>query len=335
MPFFDAILTWFDHRPAITALDWMVGLVAGILALWLLTWPRARPYIGRAHLTPLRSARTVTLQDPFLLRLAAFLFRPWLIQLAHWYRPQQRTRQQQRLIWGGLEHITLGAWVGFHLITAGIGILAATLVALLIGAGPLGSTLFILLASAVCAFLPEWWLADRIRRRDRLMESQLVPWLRSIASQLRGSTPLLDAILLATEILQRGETGVKLPPGFTDLYAEATLMSLRVDQGQLATDAIGEMAERCHRSDVRTAVLGMRRALVLGSTLADTLNCQAKTAQQRSRSRRLRSLAQRLTFVTGITVVAAFILYAGSIGDVLFVGIFGRVQRSPLKQGRP
>ncbi len=322
MSFFDSVINWLEHRPVVPALDWVVGLLAGILVLWLFTWPRARPQVGRAHLAPLRSSRAVTLQDPFLLRLAAFLFRPWLIQLEHWYRPQQRSRQHQRLNWGGLEHIALGAWVGFHLITAGIGILAAALVALLIGTGPLGSVLFILLAGAIYLFLPEWWLTDRIRRRDRLMESQLVPWLRSIASQLRGSTPLLDAIYVATDILQRGEANIKLPPGLTDLYAEAALMSQRMNQGQLATDALAEMAERCHQPDVRAAVLGMRRALVLGSTLADTLNYQAKTAQQRIRSRRLRSLSQRLTFVTGITVVAAFILYAGSIGGVLVVGIF-------------
>lgn len=324
MSLLQSVLTWWNQRPLVSALDWGVAILVGLLGLRLLTWPRARAQIGQAHLTPLHSSRinAVTMQDPFLLRVAAFLFRPWLIQLAHWYRPARRPRQEQRLSWAGLEHIALGAWVGCHLITAGIGMLAAALVALLLSAGPLGSLIFILLAGAIYALLPEWWLADRIRRRDRLMESQLVPWLRSIASQLRGSTPLLDAIRLATDILQRGDTSRKLPPGLTDLYAEATLVSQRMDQGQLATDALAEMAERCHQADVRAAVLGMRRALLLGSTLADTLNHQAKTAQQRIRSRRLRALTQRLTFVTGIMVVAAFILYVGSIGGVLVVGLF-------------
>jgi hypothetical protein len=308
--------------PVLTPLDVLVGLLVGLLALCLLTWPRARPRIGRAHLGPQRRAQGVTLQDPFLLRLAAFLFRPWLVQLGQWYRPQQRPRQQQRLLWAGLENISLGAWVGLHLITGVIGIIAATLLLLLFGADTLVSIVFLLVVGSLYALLPEWWLRERIQRRDRVMESQLVAWLRAIASQLRGSTPLLDAIRLATEILQRGEQHAKLPAGLTDLYIEANMMSQRMDQGQLATDALAEMAERTHQSDVRTALLGMRRALLLGSTLADTLNHQARTAQQRIRSRRLRSLGRRLTFVTGLTVVAAFLLYVGSIGGVLVVGIF-------------
>ena len=308
--------------PVITSLDVLIGLLAGALALCLLTWPRARPRIGRAHLGPSRAGQGVTLQDPFLLRLATFLFRPWLVQLGHWYRPQQRSRQEQRLLWAGLEHTSLGAWVGVYLITAGIGLLATTLLIVLFNIGWTAGPILILLIGGIYALLPEWWLRERIQRRDRVMESQLVSWLRAISSQLRGSTPLLDAIRLATEVLQRGEQQTKLPAGLTDLYTEANMMSQRMDQGQLATDALAEMAERCHQSDVHTALLGMRRALLLGSTLADTLNHQARTAQQRIRSRRLRSLGRRLTFVTGLTVVAAFLLYVGSIGGVLVVGIF-------------
>jgi hypothetical protein len=308
--------------PVVTSLDLLAALLVGALALCLLTWPRARPRIGRAHLGPRRGAKPVTIQDPFLVRLATFLFRPWLVQLEHWYRPDQRSRQRQRLLWAGLEQIPLGAWVGLHLLTAGIGVLAATLLLWLLGANLLGGLILLVIVGALYAFLPEWWLRDRIQRRDRVMESQLVAWLRAIASQLRGSTPLLDAIRLATEILQRGSQQVRLPQGVTDLYGEAALMSQHMDQGQLATDALQAMAERCHQSDVRTALLGMRRALMLGSTLADTLNHQARTAQSRIRSRRLRSLGRRLTFVTGLTVVAAFLLYVGSIGGVLVVGIF-------------
>lgn len=308
--------------PVITSLDVLIGLLAGALALCLLTWPRARPRIGRAHLGPSRAAQGVTLQDPFLLRLATFLFRPWLVQLGHWYRPQQRSRQEQRLLWAGLEHTSLGAWVGVYLITAGIGLLATTLLIVLFNIGWTAGPILIVLIGGIYALLPEWWLRERIQRRDRVMESQLVSWLRAISSQLRGSTPLLDAIRLATEVLQRGEQQTKLPAGLTDLYTEANMMSQRMDQGQLATDALAEMAERTHQSDVHTALLGMRRALLLGSTLADTLNHQARTAQQRIRSRRLRSLGRRLTFVTGLTVVAAFMLYVGSIGGVLVVGIF-------------
>jgi hypothetical protein len=308
--------------PVITPLDMLVAFLAGALALCLLTWPRARPRIGRAHLGPHRASNAVTLQDPFLLRLAAFIFRPWLVQLGHWYRPPQRSRQQQQLLWAGLEHVSLGAWVGLHLITAGIGVLAMAMLLILFGSGWPIALILLLVVGGVYAFLPEWWLRERIQRRDRVMESQLVSWLRAIASQLRGSTPLLDAIRLATEVLQRGAQQTRLPTGLTDLYVEATIMSQRMDQGQLATDALAEMAERCHQSEVRSALLGMRRALVLGSTLADTLNHQSRTAQQRIRARRLRSLSRRLTFVTGLTVVAAFLLYAGSIGGVLVVGIF-------------
>lgn len=310
------------NLPVITPLDVLIGLLAGALALCLLTWPSARPRIGRAHLGLQRAAQGVTLQDPFLLRLATFLFRPWLIQLGNWYRPQQRSREQQRLLWAGMESTSLGAWVGVYLITAGIGILAATLLTLLFGIGWPANLVLIVLVGGLYTLLPEWWLRERMQRRDRVMESQLVSWLRAISSQLRGSTPLLDAIRLATEVLQRGEQPARLPAGLTDLYAEANMMSQRMDQGQLATDALAEMVERCHQTDVRTALLGMRRALLLGSTLADTLNHQARTAQQRIRSRRLRSLGRRLTFVTGLTVVAAFLLYVGSIGGVLVVGIF-------------
>ncbi len=308
--------------PIITSLDMLGGLLAGLLALCLLTWPRARPRIGRAHLTPRQSVRTITMADPLLLRLATFLFRPWLVQLGHWYPRRQRSRQQQRLLWAGLEHISLGAWMGMHLLCAGLGVLAMTMVALLIAPGPAVSITLIIGCGVLYSLLPERWLADRLRRRDRVMESQLIPWLRSIASQLRGSTPLIDAIRLATEILQRSTDRPSLPAGVTDLYAEALRMGVRMDQGQLASDALAEMAERCHQADVRRALLGMRRALLVGSTLADTLVYQAKTAQQRIRSRRLRSLGRRLTFVTGITVVAAFLLYVGSIGGILVVGIF-------------
>jgi hypothetical protein len=308
--------------PIISSLDILGGLLAGALVILLLTWPRARPRIGRAHLTPRQSARTVTMADPFLLRLATYLFRPWLVQLGHFYPPRQRPRQQQRLLWAGLEHISLGAWVGMHLLTASLGILAMTLLVLVIAPAPLVSVVLIVGCGLFYLILPERWLADRLRRRDRAMESQLIPWLRSIASQLRGSTPLVDAIRLATEVLQRSTDRPTLPAGVTDLYAEALRMGVQMDQGQLASDALIEMAERCHQTDVRRALLGMRRALLVGSTLADTLLYQAKTAQQRIRSRRLRSLGRRLTFVTGITVVAAFLLYVGSIGGILVVGIF-------------
>jgi Flp pilus assembly protein TadB len=308
--------------PVITPLDLLVAFLVGALALTLLTWPRARPRIGRAHLGPRRDSNAVTLQDPFLLRLAAFIFRPWLVQLGRWYRPQQRSRQEQQLLWAGLENISLGAWVGLHLIAASIGIVAMACLLLLFGASWPVALVLLVITGGIYAFLPEWWLRERTQRRDRVMESQLVAWLRAIASQLRGSTPLLDAIRLSTEVLQRGERHARLQAGLTDLYAEATMMSQRMDQGQLATDALAEMAERCHQNEVRTALLGMRRALLLGSTLAETLNHQARTAQQRIRARRLRSLGRRLTFVTGITVVAAFLLYVGSIGGVLIVGLF-------------
>lgn len=321
MLFLSDLATWWSNLPQVNTLDVLGGLLAGLLALMLLTWPRPRPRIGRAHLSPKQpTGGAVTMGDPFFLRLAAYLFRPWSVQLAHWYRPQQRIRQQQRLMWAGLEQVSLGAWVGFHLLSAGLGLLATALVLLLLGVPPVIGLFLMLVGGGFYFLLPDLWLTSRLRRRDRLMESQLVPWLRAIASQLRASTPLVDAIRSATEILQRNDYRL-LPAGLTDLYAEATLMSSRMDQGQLATDALAQMAERCPQSDVRSSLLGMRRALLLGSALADTLTHQSRIAQQRIRSRRLRALGRRLTFVTGLTVVAAFLLYVGSIGGVLVVGI--------------
>lgn len=311
--------TWLSDLQTLSSLDLLGGLLAGALVFALLTWPRRRRRIGRAHLTPLKPT-TVTMADIFLVRLATFLFRPWLVQLEHWYRPERRIQQRHRLLWAGMEQVSLGAWVALHLVTAGLGVLAAALVLLLLAVEPVTSVVIVLLAGISYGLLPELWVRQRTQLRDRVMEGQLVPWLRAIASQLRGSAPLVDAVRLSTETLQRGNPA-RLPPGLTDLYAEASRMGESMDQGKVATDALATMAERCHQTDVRGVLLAMRRALILGSPLAETLLHQATTAQNHIRARRLRALSRRLVIVTGLTVVAAFLLYVGTIGGLLIVGI--------------
>lgn len=150
------------------------------------------------------------------------------------------------------------------------GALAVVAVVVVMGAGPLGGLLGLLIG----------WLASGVFRR-----------VRAARRLKRFATQLPDALALVASSLQ---TGFSLPQAL-DAVARDSSPPLSVEIGRAiaearlgaeAEDALDRVSERMENEDMRWAVMAMRIQRQVGGNLAETLRCTVATVRERAALRR-------------------------------------------------
>lgn len=313
---------WFTlilaHWQSLSLLMMLSSFLFAALVVRLLLIPRRPPPILPSQF-PVAAVPMAT-QEHRLVLASRRLFGA-VPGMSRWY-PAALSRRERR-IYAGLEDETLSTLAGMHLIAAGVGMmLAFGLLGLLHLAVqlPLTTILWeVLLAGLFTGVVwPQALIARRIRLRDEVMASQLVPWVRAILSQLTAKKPPLSAMRLATEVLCQAEPN-PLPGQALDLYRETERMFSRLAGYQVAnaSAALAELVDRCHQSTVVNTLLAVQFAQEQGTPLEDMLrSLEAGIVQEISTILEL-LVERRQVAANALTTIVAFIVLVGVIAGFI------------------
>ncbi len=309
-------LNWLPalHRPGLGLLFLAVGLVCGPVVLLLLVLRRSTGGVQPVRLGQGgHSARA----DPPLVRLVLRLFGGTLVRLGQWYQQAPRERLEERLAWIGLEQVPVGAWLALQALLGGAGMLVLLLGALVLGVEVRLGLLATGLAGFLLTLAPNTWLEARVRERNALHVQQVVPWLQEVATLLGAGFAVEDALRDAIFHQRQVRAWPRLQYG-RDLFdeLELALSQLAGVHGTLA-DALAEVQARCPQPQVSDALEEARLALASGARLNEALTSGARAAEDTIDRLLLSALERRIPVVSMATLIAAFLLYAGTIFGVI------------------
>jgi hypothetical protein len=292
-----------------------VVLVGGPLLLLRLLF--ARPSGGIKPLKWGTNWRTLTLGDPLLVRLVRWLFGGRLAQMGSWYGVAPSARLAEQLAWVGLEQVTPGTWLALCGLLLFGGALLLALLARLLGLPPLLGTAGAVVGGVLGARAPWRWLRQRVAERNALQVQQLVPWLQESATLLKAGYLPQAAFIEAIRHQRQARGWPRLSRGLDLLdELEQALPQLATTEGALV-----EVQRRCPQPQVRDSLREVQLALGSGARLDEALENCARLAQDRIEGRLLEALERQLPVVTMATLLAAFIVYAGTLFGVIGLDI--------------
>ncbi len=126
-------------------------------------------------------------------------------------------------------------------------------------------------------FLPDFWLSQRIRERQRLIRNALPDVLDLLVVCVEAGMGLDAAVAKVTDPEIMGVV--------TPLHKEMRRMHLEFRAGRPRTEALHALGERTGVDEVRKIVAAFVQTEKLGTSLANTLRVHAETSRVRRRLR--------------------------------------------------
>jgi tight adherence protein B len=190
-----------------------------------------------------------------------------------------------------------GEWWVLRIVAIFVGMAAMLL---LLGGGPILTTVSVIAGSLVGWFLPAFILKFLAKRRSKKFESQLPDVLTLVASSLATGFSLLQALDAVAK--DSAEPAAK---EFSRALAETRI-------GADVGEALERMAERTESDNMRWATMAIRIQREVGGNLGETLRTTAKTIREREELKRhVRSLSAEGR-------LSSYILIAMPIGIFLY-----------------
>ncbi len=208
-----------------------------------------------------------------------------------------RTGLEERMIAFGQETGHLTDWLRTWRVTT----LAALIVPSLFGMIPVG----IFLAFVINRSFPGW-LWGRVKRHQKLLESQIPAATRQLAGQLRAGTSMPEAI---------EEVGMRLPDPLRWHFQK---VRQRMAQGAEIRLALEDMRGSLKMESMSLLVTVLKVALERGGPLAEVLERITRSLQELERVRRKRE-ADTAAGKMMITVLGCF-----PVGFLLMMSMFNK-----------